>query len=205
MPFTSIFDSLPDSKQFLIINYAKEHSIQEASEIFCDEVGMKQESLKRRLTKLIHPTPKPISMSGADNNVNPLVGKHYGVKSSVKGKGEKEERKLNKAEKEFLKKLGEGTIGLEEASKFVATRVFEKMLKNPDDFRFVDFFRTELLKIKQEENNIKDSWGKEAIGRLFAGKLPPRNCPNCGFQLIEDIEVINGEEDDESLQLNADN
>lgn len=95
---------------------------------------------------------------------------------------------LTADEKELLKRLAKGEVSFEEVSRIVAVKVFEKMLKNPNDFRYIDFFRTELLKIKQEEAQIKDVWAKELIGRFFAGKLPPQNCSNCGEKIIEDKE-----------------
>lgn len=96
-------------------------------------------------------------------------------------------KELTQEEKDLLKRFEKGEVALDEISKIVAVKVFEKMLKNPDDFRFIDFFRTELLKIKQEETQIKDQWAKELIGRFFAGKLPPPKCPDCGHNFMETI------------------
>lgn len=90
-------------------------------------------------------------------------------------------KELTEAEKILLDRLSRGEATLEETSRVVAVKVFEKMLKNPDDFKFIDFFRAELLRLKQEETEIKESWGKEIIARLFAGKLPPPICPDCGY------------------------
>ncbi len=93
---------------------------------------------------------------------------------------------LTQQEQEFLKKLEGGEVSLEQASRLVAVKVFKKMLQYPDDFRFIDFFRTELLKIKAEENKMNDNWGKELVMRVFAGKPPPLICPHCKKPTVSD-------------------
>lgn len=99
-------------------------------------------------------------------------------------------KELTLEEKDLLARLSKGEVSFEEVSRVVAVKVFEKMLKNPDDFQYIDFFRTELLKIKQEETSIKETWAKELIGRTFAGKLPLRDCPNCGHSLLPEGNTI---------------
>ena len=83
---------------------------------------------------------------------------------------------LTHQEQELLKKLEKGEVGIDEMSRIVAVKVFKKMLKNPDDFRFIDFFRTELLKIKAEE----------LLMRVFAGNPPPLICPHCKKPTVSD-------------------
>lgn len=105
---------------------------------------------------------------------------------------------LTAGEKELLKRMSKGEVSFEEVSRIVAVKVFEKMLKNPDKFQYLDFFRTELLKIKQEETAIKDAWARELIGRIFSGKLPLKDCPSCGHSLLPEgnkIEESNTTED----------
>lgn len=105
-------------------------------------------------------------------------------------------KQLTADEKDLLNRMSKGEVSFEEVSRIVAVKVFEKMLKNPDDFRYIDFFRTELLKIKQEETQIKDAWAKELIARMFSGKLPPSKCVNCGYSFMETkIEKSNATED----------
>ena len=116
---------------------------------------------------------------------------------------ESKEHKLTKEEKEFLDGLKQGKVGLSETSKIVAVRVFENMLKHPQDWAYLDFFRTELLRIKNEDTQLKDAWAKEIIGRFFAGKLPPRVCPECGYSLITTSGVIKGEIIDDPTRLPA--
>lgn len=89
-------------------------------------------------------------------------------------------RELTQDEEELLERFAKGDVDIDEMSRIVAVRVFKKILANPDDVKFIDFFRAELLRMKQEEAKNSDSWGKELVFRLFAGMLPPRECPNCG-------------------------
>lgn len=118
-------------------------------------------------------------------------GKKVKPKFNLKGK---EIRTLTEEEEIFLTKLGKGEVSLAEASKLVAAKVFRKMLENPDDVKFIDFFRTELLKQKESENKVKETWSKEIIARMFAGHLPPPLCPHCGKSTVIDSPVIQGEE-----------
>lgn len=162
---TSKFFLLPKEKQELILQEAKEKGNWKTAETWALEVGISINRLYKQLRKL-NPNETP--------------------------KNENGERKLSKEEKDFLKRLGSGEATYDETSRFVAVRVFEKMLKNPDKWQYLDFFRTELIKVKREEAQIKDAWAKEIIGKMFAGKLPPKNCPNCGHNLME-TKIVEGE------------
>lgn len=85
---------------------------------------------------------------------------------------------------ELLQRLKQGTVSLDEVSRVVASKVFERILRNPDDLRFIDFFRTELLKLKQREVDDRNNWAMEFVNRMFMGKLP-MNCEGCGKPLFE--------------------
>lgn len=95
------------------------------------------------------------------------------------------QNELSEEEIDLLLRFKEGKVTLDEASRIVATKVFEKILKNPEDVKFIDFFRAELLKIKQQEVTDRNSWAMELVNRMFAGELPPRNCTKCGHPFIE--------------------
>ena len=176
MAFEEKFTFLDEETKAQIIAMANEIGAWKTAEKWAESVGMSVAGLYKSLKGKV--TPK------AGSQVNrPVVEKP-------------KERRLTEDEKRFLKQLKTGEASLDEASRFVAVRTFEQMLKNPDQFRFIDFFRTELLKIKRDEVGIKETWAKELIGRMFAGKLPPPNCPNCGHPFmeskIEEGEVIHG-------------
>ncbi len=91
-------------------------------------------------------------------------------------------KELTEEEKLFLNRIQTGEAGIDEISRIVAARVFENMLRNPDDVRFVDFYRSQLLLMNEEKQRTQDAWAKEVICRMFAGKLPPReiSCGRCG-------------------------
>lgn len=101
-----------------------------------------------------------------------------------------ESRELTQAEQELLKRFERGDVDLEEASRVVASRVFEKILRNPDQLKYIDFFRTELLKIKEQESTNRNNWATELMNRMFSGHLPPRNCPKCGYEIVKLSENI---------------
>lgn len=113
----------------------------------------------------------------------------------------KKPQKLTDEEKLFLEDLRSGKKDLSEISRLVAVKVFEKMLKYPDDFKFYDFYQSQMLQLKQEEAKTKNTMVMELINRLFNGQLPPTHCPNCGHEIIkletvaavEEGEVINEE------------
>lgn len=118
------------------------------------------------------------------------LNNNYGQgKQDQKGKG-RVKKELTAEEEKFLTELGQGKVSLADASKLVAVKVFRKMLEYPDDIRFIDFFRTELLKLKQDENKVKETWSKELIARMFAGHLPPSSCPHCGKKLVSDSPAL---------------
>lgn len=181
--FKPKYDLLPSEQREIIELEAKENGAFATAEKWHDIIGMSFEGLYKRLKKLVG-TKK--NLLETQETPEPLTRQEKKFEKQV----EKTERKLTKEEKIFLKKLATGEASLEDASKFVAVRTFEKMLRNPDDFKFIDFFRTELLKIKRDEVGIKETWAKEIIGRMFAGQLPPSNCPHCGKSVIPDKKLI---------------
>jgi len=108
-------------------------------------------------------------------------------------------QKLSDSEKLFLEDLKSGKKDISEISRLVAVKVFEKMLKYPDDFKFYDFYQSQLLKLKQEEAKSKNTLAMELINRLFNGKLPPTHCPNCGTEIIK-IETVTAIEEGEVVK-----
>lgn len=180
----SAFDNLGSDTQAEIIMLAKEIGAFKAAAKYAPTIGMDRVGLGRKLTKILE--------DEIPQDDKPLAGE----KKST----------LTKEEKIFLKNLQKGNVTLEEASKFVAYHVFKKMLENPGDVKFVDFFRTELLKIKQTEVQDRNNWAQEMINRMFAGKLPPRFCPHCGKPVIveDKPKSIEGEILGEPVRLTGD-
>lgn len=160
----SIYNKLPQEQKEKIEAFAKKYNIYKASQKFCKEAGMAENSLYRTLRKRLDHTP---------------------VHASKQGYNFKRATKLTDEEKEFLKDLREGTKGVEDIARLVAVKVFEKMLKYPDDFKFYDFYQAQMLKLKKEEQANKNTLAMELINRMFGGQLPPTHCPNCGTEVIK--------------------
>lgn len=108
-------------------------------------------------------------------------------------------QKLSEEEKIFLEDLKSGKKDISEISKLVAVKVFEKMLKFPDDFKFYDFYQAQILQLKQEEAKSKNTLAMELINRLFNGSLPPTHCPACGHEIIK-LETIHAIEEGEVVE-----
>ena len=189
MGFAPKFDLLPEEKREEIYQAALDMGAWETSKRYAQETGMNQNYLFKKLAKYL--------------KKEALVTIEEPKTDSGEGQVEGAEKKLSREEKRFLEGLRSGKIGLEEASKRVSAMVFEKIIKNPGDVKFIDFFRTELLKIKQTEVTDRNNWAMEMINRLFAGKLPPRFCPKCGNDLIpalDEVPKIEGQVVNESLR-----
>jgi len=180
---------LPVHERENIFQYAKVNGAWKAAEAHHEELKVAKQTLYVWLCNNI-PESRP-----------------EGWQSPNKKKREKsdkpKERRLTTNEKEFLERLKNGEATIEETGRIVAVRVFENMLKNPDQFKYLDFYRSEFLKIKKDETAIKETWAKEVIAKMFAGKLPPSKCPHCGRSLMEskiqEAEII----PDESRELPA--
>lgn len=136
----------------------------ETAKEFAPKVGMNMQYLYKKLNKMY---PKGDSLE-------------------TDSKPQNDEIKLSKEEKDLLARLATGEASIEEVSRAVAVKVFEKMLRNPHKFQYADFIKTELLKVKKEESVTRDNFARELIVRMFAGKLPPKTCPNCGHVLFTD-------------------
>lgn len=144
-----------------------------------------------------------MSFWGLYNNLKKKISKGKiegkgGVKV-VQGKPVRKPQRLSDSEKEFLEDLKSGKKDISEISRLVAVKVFEKMLKYPDDFKFYDFYQSQLLKLKQEEAKSKNTLAMELINRLFAGKLPPTHCPNCNTEIIK-LETVAAIEEGEIVK-----
>ncbi|MBK9272858.1 MAG: hypothetical protein IPM48_14840 [Saprospiraceae bacterium] len=167
-----IFGDMPNIKKLEIYEYAKQNSVFSAASKYHKEVGISENGLYRRLRRDL-------------KKANQLRNETFQRKSGAGKAKEKDEVKLSREEKKFLKNLKNGKASLEEASRFVAVRAFEKMLKNPGDVKFLDFFRVELLKIKKMEAETKKTWAIQLVNRLWGGaELPPPVCPYCDKELI---------------------
>lgn len=177
---SSQFDEIEDGKKAEILQHAEEYGDWQTAVRYGREVGMSSRQLFGFLQR--------------QNKVKePLVGRK-------KEKEVPESRELDEEEKLFIERVKAGDVGLDEASRKVAALVFKKMLENPSDVRFGDFFKVEFLKIKQTEVQDKKNAATDMIHAMFGGKLPPKICPKCGHHLftesitaVKPVEAIEGE------------
>lgn len=171
----TVFEGLSEEKRNEILNHAAQHDDWQASVRYAREIGL---------------TPKQLDAS---------MKKYREMQGGKGGKGKG--RELSEEELLFLDRFKSGDVGLDEASRTVATLVFKKMLENPDDVKFGDFFKVEFLKIKQTEVQDKKNAATDMIHAMFGGKLPPKICPKCGYHLVAEpiaipvshIDAIEGE------------
>ena len=159
-----IYNKLPREQKEKIEAFARRYNIYKASQKFCKEAGMAENALYKALRVKLEHIPRHASKAG-----------FYPKRAT----------KLTAEEKEFLKELKEGTKGVDDIARLVAVKVFEKMLKYPDDFKFYDFYQAQMLKLKKEEQTNKNTVAMELINRMFGGQLPPTHCPNCGTEVIK--------------------
>ena len=199
----SKWDKLNKELQDEILQFAKDNSAFIAGKTYAEKSGMRWDSLYQRLRKMLKKEglADETNQGGYHSFSEEGLARHIAASEAMRS-DKKKPKELNKEEKHFLDRLEKGEASLSDASRFVAVRVFKRMLEHPDDIKFIDFFRTELLKLKSEENKIKDNWSKEIVMRMFAGKLPPQLCPHCGGRIVAEAVVVEGrDESNEQLVL----
>lgn len=94
---------------------------------------------------------------------------------------------LTDEDSELLKRFSEGSVDFNEASRIIATNAFERILRNPSSVQVRDWLQSELIKLKKQELDDKNTWAMELVNRMFSGHLPPKNCINCGHPFIEEV------------------
>lgn len=167
-----IYIKLPQETRDEIEKFAKKYGVWSAAVKFKTKAGMTENALYRALRVKVEHVPRHGS----------------------RGYQGKKAKKLTDEEKQFLVDLSSGKKEVEDIARFVAVRVFEKMLKYPDDFKFYDFYQAQMLKLKKEEQATKNTVAMELITRLFNGQLPPTHCPNCGHEIIKINQIVAIEE-----------
>ena len=181
-----IYNTLPVTLREEIETSVKTIGGYATAQKYAEKAGMSFWGLYNNLKKKVQAGAIP----GNKGIVSPMVrNTHF--------KPKRKPQKLTEEEKLFLEDLRSGKKDLSEISRLVAVKVFEKMLKFPDDFKFYDFYQSQLLQLKQEEAKSKNTMAMELINRLFNGKLPPTHCPNCGTEIIKLETVVAIEEGEE--------
>lgn len=180
--FVDVFGKLSNVFKLQMIQDARSNGAWTSAEEHHEKAGMSTNGLYKRLKKEVdrENKKKPVGERRGMSQYN------KGKQDAAKQRKDEEKGKLTRDEKKFLKGLKEGTATLEEGSRFVAVKVFEKMFENPGNVKFLDFFRTELLKIKKMEAETKKTWAIQILQRMFGGgELPPPVCPKCKHVLVK--------------------
>jgi hypothetical protein len=197
-----------------VLEYAREHGAYEASKRYAEETKFNQNYLYRKLVRLVGTgrtdigEETEVDVSGGEKGTGRnrrMSPEEILANAKAKAQSRKyayEGIELTKKEKKLIRDIADGTVDMETASRVIAAKAFEKLLKYPDSASFTSFIQSELLKLKRQELTDKNTWAMELVNRMFAGELPPRICPKCGEVLVKLPELV-GEvvEDAESLPV----
>ena len=178
-----VFGKINNVTKLKMLQDARSMGEYPAAEKYYKEVGISKNGLYKRLRRELHKVEvnRPLAETMKNKGRSKPIPK---IKEKLTTTPK--EKRLTREESRFLKDLKDGKASLEEASRLVAVRVFDKMFRNPDNVKFLDFFRTELLKIKKMEAETKRTWGNQLLARMFGGgELPPPVCPHCKYELVE--------------------
>ena len=190
-----------------ILEYSKTHGAYSTSKKYAKEVNWSMGYLYRKLGKLQKKGSETVEEETPVKNGEGDSKIISGYRARAIGRKEAYEGiTLTAKEKKLISDIAEGKVDLETASRVIASKAFEKLLKFPDSASFTSFIQAELLKLKRQELTDKNTWAMELINRMFAGELPPRICPKCGEVLVK-LPALEGEivEDVESISLTGSN
>ena len=111
-------------------------------------------------------------------------------KPDRKGIKHEEEKDLTEDELKLIEGLRDGSTSFDTVQREVASRAFEKILRNPSSLKVKDWLQSELIKIKKEESQAKIGAMEVFLRKMFSGNLPT-NCSKCGAPLFA-VSAIEG-------------
>lgn len=193
---------LPDTRE-KILGEAKRSSAANAARIYAEEVGMNAQYLGKKISRILGGN-KPRVPREVNKSVPVKAPIDYAAKERERIKAKREaysEVRLSSKEKKILKGIEDGTIDLETASRVVAAKAFEKLLKNPESTSFNSFIQAEMLKLKKAELEERNSMMNNLVSRMFGGYLPANKCRHCGKPIF-DLEVEGGNNESVSYSGN---
>lgn len=106
-----------------------------------------------------------------------------------KGKQHEEETELTSQEVSLIEGLRDGSTSFDTVQREVASRAFEKILRNPSSLKVKDWLQSELIKIKKEESQARIGAMEVFLRKMFSGNLPTQ-CMKCGTPLFQEGIVL---------------
>jgi len=191
MPFAKKY--IPDDIWEKVVEYSKAEGNYPAAVKYADELKLNTYYLYTKLKKLGEKGSGDVGdeMGGEKSGKKKNSFSEIAKQKAVARKEAYEGITLTPKEKKLILDISEGKVDLESASRVIASKAFEKLLKYPDSASFTSFIQSELLKLKRQELTDKNTWAMELVNRMFNGELPPRVCPGCGLTLVK-LPVLEG-------------
>lgn len=165
-PFEPIWAKLPEDLQAEILSYASEHGGKEAARQYWETSGFASEDTFYQ--KILKELAKRRHLAA---QIDPESG-------------------LSAEEEQLLEDFKNGKVGYDRIQKELATRVFRKILKNPESLQVRDWLQSELVKLKQDETMKQKNALERFVNSLFGGFIPAIYCPHCHKSTIIPTEAL---------------
>jgi hypothetical protein len=130
-------------------------------------------------------TPKEAGKPFADFTKMDVIHEKPGRKE----KHEEDIGELTQQEQSLIEGLRDGSTSFDTVQREVASRAFEKILRNPSSLKVKDWLQSELIKIKKEESQAKIGMMEVFLRKMFSGSLPT-NCAKCGTPLFQEGTIV---------------
>jgi len=166
-PFEPIWKKLPEETRNEILAYAIEFGGTDAANKYFEESGFTNK-----------------------DSFYAKILRELGSKKKLKVSAESLNGELTEEESQLLEDFKNGTVGYDRIQKELATRVFKKILMNPEAVNVRDWLQSELVKLKQDETTKQRDALAKFINALFGGFIPSIICPHCKKSTIVRTEAL---------------
>lgn len=165
-PFEPKWSVLPEALRNEIVKVATEQGAKEAVRQFMSQTTFaSEETFYVRLLQELAKRKKLVAVAADDAGLQP-------------------------AEMQLLEDFKNGKVGYDRIQKELASRVFEKILRNPESVNVRDWLQSELVKLKQDETTKQKDALEKFVNSLFGGFIPSIYCPNCHKSTIIPTEKL---------------
>ena len=166
-PFEPLWKNLSEETRNEILAYAIEFGGTDAANKYFETSGFtNKDSFYARILKELH------------------------LKNKLKVTAKNIDGELTADEAQLLEDFKNGTVGYDRIQKELATRVFKKILLNPESVNVRDWLQSELVKLKQDETTKQRDALTKFINALFGGFIPSIVCPHCKKSTIVRTEAL---------------